>query len=388
MFLNSIYIIAGLIGFIISAILLNNHKTNPIMNLYMVLLIFIISCRFFTFGVVNLIDDKDVITLYIKYSNLASLVIPFSYLYFKKLVTNNKPFEKEELYHFIFPIGYFFITLKVSNFISPRYPIKIIMFLFFLAFLLTYIILSYHLLKKNIWSRKEENKTINKQYINTYNWSLFLFIALILASTRLSISLFIETSENSPSKGLSYQWISSLIWIAILVKILITPEILYGYKLLNEKLKENRNSNLKFNEIWQLQAAFDINNTQHLILKEKINDNLQFYFEEIERISVQHNFFRDSKLTLSDLATELRIPKSHLSYLFKYHSTVSFSEYKKVIRIQDAINLIENGYLKNNTLDSLSKKVGFTSYNPFFTSFKETTGMAPLEYMNKINSIV
>ena len=31
-------------------------------------------------------------------------------------------------------------------------------------------------------------------------------------------------------------------------------------------------------------------------------------------------------------------------------------------------------------LDSLSKKVGFTSYNPFFTSFKEVSGVSPLEY--------
>ena len=58
----------------------------------------------------------------------------------------------------------------------------------------------------------------------------------------------------------------------------------------------------------------------------------------------------------------------------------AFSEYKKTIRIQDAIKLIDEDYLKENTLESLSKKIGFTSYNPFFTSFKEITGTSPIEY--------
>ena len=88
-------------------------------------------------------------------------------------------------------------------------------------------------------------------------------------------------------------------------------------------------------------------------------------------------------MTISDLASKLNIPKSHISYIFKYHSTISFSEYKKVIRIRDAMKHIELNYLKNNTLDSLSKKVGFTSYNPFFTSFKEVSGVSPLEYCKK-----
>lgn len=89
-------------------------------------------------------------------------------------------------------------------------------------------------------------------------------------------------------------------------------------------------------------------------------------------------------MTLTDFANKLSIPKSHISYIFKYHSMISFSEYKKVIQIHDAIKHIELNYLKNNTLDSLSKKVGFTSYNPFFTSFKEISGVSPLEYHKMI----
>ena len=37
-----------------------------------------------------------------------------------------------------------------------------------------------------------------------------------------------------------------------------------------------------------------------------------------------------------------------------------------------------------DTLDSLSKFVGFSSYNPFFTSFKDVVGKAPQEYLDAI----
>ena len=386
MLLNSLCIITGLFGFLINTIVLLNKKSNPIMNIYMVLLIFIISCRFFIFGIINLITNNDLITVYTKYSNLTTVVIPLCYLYFKNL-KSNKPFDPKELLHFVFPVCYFFITFEIYNYITPRFAIRFLLLLTFLTFLFNYIFLSYKLLKNDIWDKSFENKTIKKQNKKIYNWTLFLFIALILASIRLSVSLFIEIAQNGQIKGLSFQWLSSVIWIAILIKILITPEILYGYKLLNDKLKEDRNSNLVFNEIWQIESICEIKNSQHLILKEKIDNNLQNYFEEIEKVALQYDVFRDPKLTLTDLATKISIPKSHLSYLFKYHSTLSFSEYKKVIRIQDAVKLIENGYLKNNTLDSLSKKIGFTSYNPFFTSFKEITGIPPLEYINQINSV-
>ncbi|MES2806561.1 MAG: AraC family transcriptional regulator [Bacteroidota bacterium] len=171
-----------------------------------------------------------------------------------------------------------------------------------------------------------------------------------------------------------------MIWLTILFKILISPEILYGYNVLHQKINENKNNNLVLNDIWKMTPYIELNNSQHLILKEKIDQNIINYIKEIESISLKFELFRNANLTITDLANSLQIPKSHISYLFKYHSTISFSEYKKVIRIHDAIKHIELNYLKNNTLDSLSKKVGFTSYNPFFTSFKEIAGVSPLEY--------
>ena len=195
------------------------------------------------------------------------------------------------------------------------------------------------------------------------------------------VSLFFELHDGRTLlRGVSFLWISALIWLFILFKILFSPEILYGYELLHKKIDENRNGNLVLNSIWNTSLKNEINNIQHLQLKEKIESNILTYIEQIEQISITDKIFRDSSIKMMNLANKLNLPKSHISYLFKYHSTISFSEYKKAIRIQDAIQLINEDYLNENTLDYLSKKVGFPSYNTFFTSFKEITGVTPLEY--------
>ena len=51
------------------------------------------------------------------------------------------------------------------------------------------------------------------------------------------------------------------------------------------------------------------------------------------------------------------------------------------------MQLIENNFLKLNTLDSLAIKVGFSSYNPFFTSFKDVTGTTPQAYNKEITRV-
>ncbi|MFV8342066.1 helix-turn-helix domain-containing protein [Flavobacterium sp. XS2P39] len=377
---NLLFIITGLIGIITTLLVFTNYRSNKIMNLYIILLIVIISLRFFLSGLTYFIFDLSFRSTYFKYSNLSIVVIPICYLYFKDLAVNKTTFDKKELLHFIFPISFFFFMILHNNFYFYSIRLEVILYTLFFIFASVYVILCFRILKNNIWNRKGEIKINERHHKLINNWTFFLFIALSLTTFRLFVSIFIEMYYNESIKGHSYQWISAIIWLTIILKILISPEILYGYNALQKKISENRNVCLVLNNIWNMAPTIELNNSQHLILKEKIDQNILDYIKEIETISFKFELFRNSKMTITDLANKLNIPKSHLSYLFKYHSTISFSEYKKVIRIHDAIKHIELNYLKNNTLDSLSKKVGFTSYNPFFTSFKEISGVSPLEY--------
>ncbi len=111
---------------------------------------------------------------------------------------------------------------------------------------------------------------------------------------------------------------------------------------------------------------------------------MEHYIGAIERLSKDFEVFKDSKFLLSDLAKKLIIPNSHLIYLFKYHSKISFFDFKNNLRIQESVRLMESGHLKTNTLDTLAREMGFESYNPFLNNFKKIVGISPIKYMKQI----
>jgi AraC-like DNA-binding protein len=98
-------------------------------------------------------------------------------------------------------------------------------------------------------------------------------------------------------------------------------------------------------------------------------------------LSREEHIFRNPKASFTDVANKLGVPTSHVVYLFKYHSTITFSEFRMLSRINDSLTLIEEGYLKTNTLESLAYKTGFASYNPFFSAFKKVTTHSPQDYL-------
>ncbi|MEI8117364.1 MAG: AraC family transcriptional regulator [Flavobacteriia bacterium] len=176
-----------------------------------------------------------------------------------------------------------------------------------------------------------------------------------------------------------FTWIS---WLIVFITILTSPSILNIY--LSQISREREvTSNVISN--WCLKSTSKISNKQDLQLSQKINPELNAYFQQFDQFIEKEHFFRQSGLSVDDLALKLKIPKSHLSFIFKYHSTISFSDFKKFNRIQDAIGLIGEGYLKTNTFDSLSKLVGFSTYNTFYIAFKEVTSKAPQEYLTGLS---
>lgn len=206
----------------------------------------------------------------------------------------------------------------------------------------------------------------------------------------LLASIFNEVNNKTSLSGKSLAIFLLVFWLFLFFKILTTPEILYGLPILNKKLlnfnlleKENNTITKSINGNWILEAS-NLKNSQDLKLQEKIISNILSYTQEIDKLSNENTFFRNQKTSITDLANKLGVPTSHIVYLFKYHSNISFSEYRMYSRIQDSINLIERNYLKNSTLESLAYKTGFASYNPFFSAFKKTTTLSPQDYIKSI----
>jgi AraC-like DNA-binding protein len=163
------------------------------------------------------------------------------------------------------------------------------------------------------------------------------------------------------------------------IKVLISPEILFGLPHLRRNSHSLIEKKITLDQNWYFENV-EISNQQDLKLKSKMDDRITGLIEEIDFLVQQQNYFRNQKITISDVANELSIPVSHLVYLFKYHSKMTFTEYKTFHKIEDAKLLIEGGFLARNTLESLAAEVGFASYNPFFTAFKKLSGISPNDY--------
>jgi AraC-like DNA-binding protein len=201
------------------------------------------------------------------------------------------------------------------------------------------------------------------------------------------ISLYQEFKEGISASGKTMAIFSLMFWLFVFFKILISPEILFGLPILNSTLLKYHESESENNEIvssngdnWILETTSK-KNIQDEKLQEKIRANIKNYIIEVDQLSTENLIFRNPKITQSDIAEKLGVPASHIVYLFKYHSKITFLEYKMNSRIQDAIKLIQEGFLNTETFESLAYKTGFASYNPFFTAFKKITSCSPQEFI-------
>lgn len=376
-----LYFLTGLFGLLMISILSFNYRTNKLLNLYFLFLILFISLRFISFGFFGISDKKETMNFLIM--PFFSLIFPCVYLYFKNLVANKNKRQWSELVHFVFPILFGLVNLVLLNFIT--FP-KQLRYLIFISIGIYYVYLSYILLKKELWNRKASINYIQKQNTLIKKWSIFFFIICLLLIVRVLITLVLDLYLGISSFAGRYIYIGLIICWVLYIKILTTPEILYGYNFFIEKVQEQRNIEFVLDEIWIFQKKRLITNNQDLELDKKISDKISLYISAIEIATLKNHQLREELVTLGIFANQLKLPKSHLVYLFKYHSKLSFVEFKKVVRIIDAVNLIETNYLNVNTLDSLARKVGFSSYNTFFTSFKEITGNTPRAISEEIKN--
>lgn len=383
---NLLQLFTSFIGFIVVALILFRYKTNRIANIYLVLLILLMTFRYFINGFVLIDKNSFIINLFDDFQNIQMLIYPLTYLYFKNLICNDKKIEYNDLIHFVVLIFLYVTDRILINFsIYSTKTVYNLYLIYYLGYTIIYLLLIYKLVINKIWKKKglivnnrSQNKLLKK-------WSLYLTSVILFISIRniiLIILLLLSIKINN-----YFLWISVIVFLILFFKILISPEILYGYDFIIQKIENNKQSIIAIKSLWSLELLYEVTNLQDLKLKGKIDDKLLTYFSLIDNISDEATIFRDPKFSMDDFARFLKIPKSHLTYLFKYHSNITFPDLKKMIRIKDSVKLIETGFLNSNTLLTLSKTVGFFTYAPFFHSFKELTNLNPIEYSKNLHNL-
>lgn len=379
---NIFLLFTGLLGFIVILIILTSIKSNKLANIYLVIFLAIANIRFILIGIFQINSDNILFEAPSAYKTLFLFSIPCYYLYFKALVNSKTQFNKKNILHFGLPTLIFLWNLLAVHFLSFGSPV-IVKINYFLAsgLVFYYTIVSILFLQKNLWRKIHAHRFPNYHLIR--NWTIFLFVVCTLLSIRLLTSLTYEVFYEKSLSGGKFSYIlAAFIWLLILIKLLISPEILHGLPKLKKRIQSKELENVKHHAIWNLKKI-QIKNEQDQKLQEKIEDKLMELIQQIEDFVQKERIFRNPKTTIQDLAAIMGVPTSYLVYLFKYHSDLTFVEYKTLQRIEDSIEFIQKEYLKSNTLESLAGEVGFSSYNPFFSAFKKHTGLSPNDYVSK-----
>lgn len=380
-------LLTGFYGFIILYIISYRFKNNRNTNLYFIIFMFLGNIRFLAHGLSHQIP---IISQFLKQIDLVFVVNawPLLYLYFKKIAINSYNQRSLNLYHFVAPVVILILFFNGENFTNEGYVnVSKIVFVFCVFMNLAYVIGSYRLLRSNVWKRNSDLHIINKQNNNVKQWSKILFALFVLMLFRFFTNLVINNDSDWYINDNNDLWIGALVWIAMYIKISISPEFLYVYEVFENKIIEFKNHTITFDNVWITKTTKEITNSRDLILNKKIGPNVENYILMIEELALSSNPFLNTVFKPKDLATKLGIPKSHVLYVFKYHSAVTYADFKKVIRIHKSIQLIKEGYLKSNTMESLSEKTGFVSYSNFYKSFKLTTGISPQEYIRKQSTL-
>lgn len=381
---NLIVSFCGLVGFLTIFLILLRYKSNRITNIYLIIIFIILSTRMLLVGTLNIENNPFIIILLSKYNNLSIVIIPCSYLYFYNLIKDQKEIEFKNFNHFIIPLVFNIIDYILENKYVNISKADYSYYSIFTIYTIVYFLLMFKLLYTNVWNRKGEIGIVVKQNQLIKKWSIYLFSFLVITAIRLITILLWEINNSKYTFGTSYLWISAVFWLILYFKIIISPEILYGYTYLNSKINEQKKNDNPIISFWTNSPISVISNSQDIQLNGKIKNSIEQYMGQVDQFSFHNQAYRNAKFSLTDLSNKLNIPKSHLSFLFKYHSKISFPEYKKIVRIYDGLELINSGYLTTNTYDSLAKEIGFTSYNTFFVSFKDVTGVTPQEFLIKI----
>jgi AraC-like DNA-binding protein len=296
--------------------------------------------------------------------------------------------HKKDLIHLVYPALNLFLNIGQEYFHVLENPfIENIRFVSLVAFFLFYLVLSFNILYKNLWKESLKKTVATTHYLLIKKWTLFVFLISLFLVFRILYSIYSEKVSNELFQAHKYSFLVIIPWLLVYGKILVNPEILYGYPKLKKRIMKIENQVNSADHVW----IFDlkgVSNPKDKKLSHGIKEKAIPYISDIENFVEKEHPFRSAKFSFVDFAKAIRIPTSHLYYIFKYHAIVSFVEYKNYCKIKDALQLINGGDLDVLTLEGLASKVGFSSYNSFFMAFKKQTRLAPKEYLTNKKDIV
>lgn len=333
-----------------------------------------------------LISDYD--ALIIDSLNMEFFVLFSStslFLILKKISLQNKKLHKEVMLRF-FICGFLFFSIAFldQNYFFEFQNIELFTGSVVSLYLLLYILqINFLLTSKFVFFKSEMEDQMAKSIVLERIIKIILGVLyFIFFSICFKCLLLAPLSRYLAVAGIVKFLPQLNIYLILFVFFLVfsRPELLSVIKSIKFKTDLVVESLYANSTIWVLSRNTLILNLQDQKLEFNVFKNLHQYIDVIESDIIKDKILDNPIYKLNNLSKDVLIQSSHLKFIFKYHCTMSFSNYKKHIQIKEAVRLLDQNYLVNNTIDSLAFKVGFDSYSPFYTNFKKFTGVNPQDY--------
>lgn len=230
---------------------------------------------------------------------------------------------------------------------------------------------------------KQKKLPKNQQQWVAIKWLYSILVVAGVCSTSyllLAIDFFngvLTSRDTINSLNINYFLIISFSLIPVLM--IFFPQVLYGIPVPTTKEIEFNN---KQNRIESPKPAKTI--------PKKIEEEEEEAFQRLAEMVMEYmknkKPFTDPNFGLEDLARKLDIQKHHLYYCFNSVLNSRFTTIRAQLRVEYAKDCLLKGDLNQLSMEGIWTKAGFSSRTSFFVSFKETTGVTPIEFI-KINQI-
>lgn len=356
--------LTAFLAFVAFLIVLFSLKKQQNRNYYFLIILFFSFIQRSLYSTVFLFElDRS---NFFNNASFVYVIIPLFFLFLKKYIGKIIT-KKENIFHFT--IGLFlFITHSFFEF--SQLLKSYLYFIFSTCYLLSITLILIKFYKSNNRIEMEKSKK---------RW-LFIMLLLVLSVFIVSNLVFLKNSENTNVFITKFYDLTAIIWLISLSYLFFNPEILFG----KEQLKHIINSEeIALLDVWQLKPIGKITPMDQK-LHENIAQNAIDIIKKIEYYANKYYINHKEVLDFDTLARGIEIQNYHLNYIFKYYCVYSKNDYFNYCKIMYALDLIEKGYLKNKTINSLLIECHFNSRKTFYTNFKKFVKKNP----NEINKIL
>lgn len=362
MFLELISLLVGFLCLLIAGFMIFNKIANHKINIYFMIILFVVGMQRLVYAIEFFgIVENTYSPLKIKLS-LGLFLVPVYYLFFRRLT---KGFDqlKNELAHFILPSLLILINRVYVDFEMSFY--------YFVLYSTIYFVLILRLLNKFLKRRRTSMIQI-LNYKKVKDWLLLMLCLTFLLFVFSNYFLF----NLDISLGVFYNY-SSLLWLLVIVFMFRNPVVIFGSHYLLKNIKLSESSEFV---IWSRKLLKPIEEKDKLVYNTIVKriDSIIF---DIQTLEESVPIIATTTLITKTMALELKIPKSHLEFVFKYYCHYSINDFSNLVKVKYAVSLINDGYLKSYTVASLGEKCLFKSRFTFSKNFKKFIGISVSDYI-------